>query len=98
MNATITVTIPARWAQDLEVDQVLLRQALMLGLAQMRNRRPLQDVGARPLQALLSTGRVRRLATELVPNDAAGPKRQSPPALPGPPVSEILIAQRRGEL
>ena len=98
MDATITVTIPARWAQDLEVDQVLLRQALMLGLAQIRNRHPPQDIGARPLQALLSTGRVRRLAAELVPNDATGLERQSPPALPGPPVSEILIAQRRGEL
>jgi hypothetical protein len=34
----------------------------------------------------------------LVEGDGTDAERQVPPVLPGPPVSEILIAQRRGEL
>jgi hypothetical protein len=52
------------------------------------------------VEALVSTGRIRHL-TSLVGSsvdiDTEEP-RQVPPTIAGPPVSEILIAQRRGEL
>ena len=80
------------------MDQDELRQALMLGLAQLRQRQADADTTVQVVQALLSTDRIRHLSAELVEGNGAGADRQEPPVLPGPPVSEILIAQRRGEL
>ena len=49
------------------------------------------------IQALLSTGRVRHLTVPTPEADLSMP-RQTPPTLAGAPVSEVLVAQRRGEL
>jgi hypothetical protein len=94
---TITVTVPANWLEGLSLDQEELRQALMLGLTQLRQQRAVQDMNSRVMQALLSTGRIRRLAASLVEEETST-GRQTPPTLPGLPMSEILVAQRRGEL
>lgn len=96
MEHTITLTIPSNWLQGWTVNQDKLRQALMLGLAQLRQRQTTPDTAGRVVRALLSTGRVHHLSATLVEDDGADAGRQSPPALPGLPVSEILIAQRRG--
>jgi len=53
---------------------------------------------AHVIQAFLNTGRVRHLSTTLPDNAEVEGERQPPPELSGPPVSEIPIAQRRGEL
>jgi len=97
MDNTVMLTIPARWVQELAINQDELRQALMLGLAQLRQQQTQQDTNAQVVQALLSTGRVRRLSAALLKEAEPYTDRQSPPVLPGPPVSEILIAQRRGD-
>jgi hypothetical protein len=94
---TITLTIPADWLEELPADEDELRQALMLGLAQLRQQQAAQEASDQVVQALLSTGRAHHLSAALVKgNDAQ--VRQDPPELPGRPASEILIAQRRGEL
>ena len=80
------------------MDQEELRQALMLGLAQLRQRQADADTTVHVIQALLKTDRIRHLSAKLVESNGADAERQEPPVLPGPPVSEILIAQRRGEL
>lgn len=98
MEQTITLTIPANWLQEEKVDQNELRQALMLGLAQLRQRKTDLSIAERVVQVLLSTGRVHHLLAALIGDEEPDASRQAPPVLPGPPVSEILIAQRRGEL
>lgn len=94
---TITVSIPSAWIQGTELDPSGLRQVVMLGLRQWRQEQA-QGINARVIQALLDTGRVKRLAIAPVESTEADEERQTPPALAGPAVSEILIAQRRGEL
>lgn len=94
---TVTVTVPDNWLEGLSLDQEELRQALMLGLTQLRQQRAAQDINPRIIHALISTGRIRHLTTTSV-GEEASTGRQTPPTLPGPPVSEILVAQRRGEL
>ncbi len=94
---TITVSIPSDWVQGAGLDLNGLRQVVMLGLRQWRQQQP-QGVNARVIQTLLSTGRVKHLATPLVEGTALDDERQIPPTLPGLPVSEIIVAQRRGEL
>jgi hypothetical protein len=98
MEQTITLTIPSNWLQGWTMDQDELRQALMLGLTHLRQRQAVLDTTQQVVQALLSTGRVRRLSAALVEDEGTDVSRQTPPVLPGLPVSEILIAQRRGEL
>jgi hypothetical protein len=98
MGNIITLSIPAHWLQELGIKEDELRQALMLGLAQLRQQQMTQDVPDRTVQILLSTGRIHRLSATLAEDKEPYAKRQAPPALPGPPASEILIAQRRGEL
>jgi hypothetical protein len=95
MELTTTITIPSSWLGGQDVNQDELYQALQLGLAQLRQQRAAQH---KVVQALLSTGRVRRLTVAQVDDEESEVARQAPPTLPGPPVSEILIAQRRGEL
>ena len=94
---TVTVSIPADWIQDMGLDRNGLRQVVMLGLRQWRQQQP-QDIDARVIQTLLRTGRVKHLATPLAESAALDNKRQTPPTLPGMAVSEIIVAQRRGEL
>lgn len=94
---TITVRIPSDWVQGMGLDLNGLRQVVMLGLRQWRQQQP-QDINARVIQTLLGTGRVKHLATALVESAAADEERQAPLTLAGPSVSEIIVAQRRGEL
>lgn len=95
---TIELTIPANWLEELSLEQDDLRQALMLGLTQLRQQRTARDASTRVVQVLLSTGRVRHLSTAPMEKEGVDTSRQAPPTLPGLPVSEILIGQRRGEL
>jgi len=98
MDEKVTITVPSDWLEGISVNQEELRQALKLGLAQLRQQQSEPDEASRVIQALLATGRVGRLPAFLMAGEALDIQRQSPPALPGQPVSEILIAQRRGEL
>jgi hypothetical protein len=98
VERTITLTIPSDWLKGETVDQDELRKALILGLAQLRQGQTDSNVAQQAIQALLSTGRVRHLSAALVQDEKPDADRQPPPELPGPPVSEILIAQRRGDL
>ena len=95
MEQTITLTISGQWLQGRELDQDQLRRALQLGLAQLHREQAAEKTSALVVQALLKTGHVRHLASR---NELQSTLRQEPPTLPGPPVSELLIAQRRGEL
>lgn len=95
MSNTITITIPSPWIEGLELDQDDLRQALQVGLAHLRQQQARQTTQV--IQALLSTGRIRQLQLHLDMETPAMAERQTPPTLPDPPVSELIIAQR-GEL
>jgi len=95
---TITLTIPTEWLEGLSLNPNELRQALKLGLAQMRQQQAVQDIAPRVIQALLSTGRISHLPDSALEDQQTTPDRQEPPTLPGPPVSEILIFQRRGKM
>jgi hypothetical protein len=94
---TITVSIPSDWIQGTGLDRNGLREVVMLGLRQWQQQQP-QEINTRVIQTLLGTGRIKHLAPS--PDDSVPPEdaRQTPPILPGPTVSEILVAQRRGEL
>jgi hypothetical protein len=94
---TITVSIPSDWIQEAGLDRNGLREVVMLGLRQWREQHP-QETDARVIQTLLGTGRIKHLAPALVESAAPDDPRQTPPTLPGPAVSEILVAERRGEL
>lgn len=95
---TITLTIPADWVEGETLDQEALRQALKLGLIQLRQQQAVQETVNHVVQVLLRTGRIKHLSATLVDGAEVSHDRQPPPTLPGPPVSEILIAQRRREL
>jgi hypothetical protein len=97
MNS-ITLTIPPDWLEGMSIDQDGLRQALKLGLVQLRQQQAARHTTERVIQVLLNTGRIKRLSAALVEDEGVDTERQTPPSLPGLPVSEILIAQRRGEL
>ncbi len=94
MEQTITVTISDQWLQGQELDQDQLRRVLQLGPAQLSREQAAEQTPARVIQALLKTGHVRHLAPR---GELQSPRRQEPPTLPGQSVSELLIAQRRGE-
>ncbi len=57
-----------------------------------------QSERERTIRALLSTGRVQRLKADLMPSYGGDDARQEPPTIPGPSLSDTIIAQRRGEL
>ena len=95
MEQTITLTISDQWLPGQTLDQAQLRRALQLGLAQLHREQAAEKTSALVVQALLKTGHVRHLASR---SELQSTPRQEPPTLPGPPVSELLIAQRRGEL
>ena len=98
MEHTVTVTIPASWINEQPVDPAELRQAVQLALAQLHQQRAQSDSPEQVANALLSTGRIRHLQPALVAEEPGEYVYQSPPTLPGPPVSDILIAQRRSEV
>jgi hypothetical protein len=94
---TITVSIPSDWVQGTGLDRNGLLEVVRLGLRQWQQQQP-QDVNVKVIQTLLATGRIKHLAPTLVEKAVPDNARQAPPTLPGPSVSEILVAQRRGEL
>ncbi len=97
MEGTIVLTIPKQWLKGRTVNQDDLRQALHLGLEMLPQKTTAQEDTAQVIQVLLRTGRIQHLPTVLSETEATA-QRQTPPTLPGAPVSEILVAQRRGEL
>ena len=98
MEQTVTVTIPASWIDEQPIDPVELRQAVQLALARLHRQRVQGDSPRQVARALSSTGRIQRLQPALVAEEPGEYVYQAPPTLPGTPVSDILIAQRRGEL
>ena len=95
-TAEITLTIPTSWLEGVATTQDVLQHALKLGLDQLRQ----QDAhdSAKVIQALLRTGRVSHLTSSLDDTvDETTGTRQTPPVIEGPSVSDILIAQRKGE-
>ena len=59
---TISVAIPSDWLNGLTLNQDEIRQALLLGLAQLRQQQEVHDSTSRVVQALQGTGRIRRLS------------------------------------
>jgi len=97
MEGTVVLTIPKHWLGGRVVNQDDLRQALRLGLEMLPQQTRSQENTAQVIQVLLRTGRIQHLPA--IPSEVkAAAQRQTPPTLPGTPVSEILVAQRRGEL
>ena len=95
---TVLVPVPQNLIDELQVgDAQQLRRALILGLERLRAEHS-QAGKSRVVSVLLETGRVRSLDPDLVaPYESdSSPSRQEPPTLDGPPVSEIIIEQRRG--
>jgi len=97
MEGTVVLTIPKHWLGERVVNQDELRQALRLGLDMLQSRSTPQKNTAQVIQVMLRTGRIQHLPAVSLEAETIG-QRQTPPTLPGAPVSEILIAQRRGEL
>jgi len=95
MEDSITITIPAEWLEGLSLDEDELRAVLSIGLKELRRRQAMADTDDPILKALLSTGLVSRLTLPLPEGIEPAAKRRPPLKLPGPPVSEILIAQRK---
>lgn len=89
---TIKVQISSELAEQLRPYSEQLPEILELGLRHLEQKQKEQD---KVHQVLLNTGFIQHLVT--AETDEPDEPRQSPPALSGPPVSEILIAQRRGE-
>lgn len=88
---TIQVQVSPELARQLRPYAEQLPQILELGLRQIEQ----QSQQDKVRQALEGTGFIRHWAAEDL--DEPDAPRQPPPVLPGPPASEILIAQRRGE-
>jgi hypothetical protein len=89
---TIQIRVSAELARQLRPYARQLPQILELGLRQLEQQQNEQD---KVSQTLAQTGFIQHLAAEEI--DEPDAPRQPPPVLPGPPASEILIAQRRGE-
>jgi len=96
-TTVVSVTIPSGWLEGLNLNEDELRQALELGLAQLRQQQITPDTTSRVIDALLGTGRVGHLSTVSPMSEAANADRQPPPSLPGASMSEIVITQRRGQ-
>jgi hypothetical protein len=96
--AEMDLPIITQWSKELSIRPSELRQALMLGLGELRRQQAEQDLSERIVQALLDTGLAEHLTEPLPEGIEPRAERQEPPTLPGPLASEIIIAQRRGEL
>ena len=94
MENTVQITIPAEWLEGLALDEDELRVAIRIGLRELRRRQAMADTDNPVLKALLSTELVSRLTVPPPESIEPAAERQLPLKLPGPPVSEILIAQR----
>lgn len=99
---TITLEIPTDWLEGLSLDEATLKQVLRLGLlqhqAQQHHHQAQQhheQEQHRIQSALLSSGHIQRLSRPTSTVIDTLP-RQAPPNLPGPSLSEVIIAQRRG--
>lgn len=93
MNAdttVVTITVPSAWLEGLDEND--LRTALHLGLVQFRQQRDDPVRTNQVIQVLRNTGRLNDLLISAP--EPPDQERQPPPALPGMPVSEILIAMR----
>ena len=88
---TIQVQVSSELAQQLQPHSQHLPQILEWGLRVLEQQ---QSEHNKVAQTLLSTGFIGHLSPETSPDDRP---RQPPPELSGPPVSEILLAQRRGK-
>ena len=95
---TVLVPVPQDLIDELQVgDSQQLRRALILGLERLRAEHS-QIEKSEVVSLLMETGRVHSLDPSLVApyEPDPSPSRQEPPTLDGPPVSEIIIEQRRG--
>ena len=94
---TVLVPVPRELIDEMGLDPEQLRRALILGLEHLRAKQA-QTESSRSavVAALAETDHVRPLDSNFVaPYEPDPPSpRQEPPALEGPPVSEIIIAQR----
>ncbi len=95
---TVTIRIPADWLQGMQIDADDLREVVSLGLGQLRRKQIAENGSAQILEALTATGRVRHWSAELLEALDTRSERRPPPTLPGPSLSETIVAQRRGEL
>jgi hypothetical protein len=94
---TTHVKVPASWLDDSELTEDELREVVTLGLAAFRRQQQARIDRERVEHVLQGTGRVQHLMAPFVADTNGGTVRQEPPALDGQPVSELLIAQRRGD-
>jgi len=95
---TLTIRIPADWLQGMSLDPDDLREVVSLGLGQLRQKQAAENGNAQIVEALVATGRVRRWSVGPLENEDPRSERQTAPTLPGPSLSETIVAQRRGEL
>lgn len=102
-SPTITLELPVTLYTNLQAlarqERINLPELLtrLLQTAYQETATTTPRASAPVIQALLRTGRVQHLLTT-AQETAPALSRQTPPTLSGVPVSELLIAQRRGEL
>jgi hypothetical protein len=97
MMDTVTIHMPADWLQGMSLNQEDLREVVSLGLEQLHRKQGAANGNAQIVEALMATARVRHWTVASLEVEATGAGRQPPPAVPGPSLSETIIAQRRGE-
>ena len=95
---TVTVKIPEDWLEGVSLDADGLRRVVMLGLRQLRQQQGAESLDAEIARTLMNTGRVSHLSVAFREGGAPAGERQPSPTLPGPSLSDTIIAQRRGEL
>jgi hypothetical protein len=95
---TVTIRIPAEWLQGIRLNPDDLREVVSLGLGQLRQKQATENGNAQIIEALVVSGRVRHWSVGPLETHSPEGERQPPPTLPGPSLSETIVAQRRGEL
>ena len=93
---TTQVAVPAAWLDNEFLTEDELREVVSLGLAAFRHRQQARADRERVEQVLRGSGLAQHLVTPFVADPDPTAARQEPPTLDGQPVSELLIAQRRG--
>ncbi len=89
--STITIEISEKLAERLDAHHDRLPQILELGLSQIEvEKKPAADLRERTLQVLRSTGLVR-----LPQPGKSTRRRRTPLNIPGKPLSEMIIEQRK---